>query len=62
MQINFTELWKLTVDAFMKEVNVMKRRFILFGRKQQENEEVEQVYEHSVIYPAAVILVQRRSP
>ena len=34
----------MATDAFLREPKVMNRRFILFGRKQQENEEMGQFF------------------
>ena len=39
MDITFVELWKIATDGFYRELNVTNRSFILFGRKQRDNNE-----------------------
>ena len=38
MDMTFIELWKLSTDKIQKEPNVTNKWFIIFGRKQRDNE------------------------
>ena len=55
------ELWKLATELFIGKINVTNRRFILFGRKQWENEGREHFYGALSDLSRGLILTQRKN-
>ena len=42
--MNFIELWSISTVTFQKEPNVTNERFLIFGRKQRLNGDMEQLF------------------
>ena len=44
VEVTFLELWKTLTDTFQNEPNVTNERFVFIGRRQRDNESMEQFF------------------